>query len=118
MLPPPEPVRFDDSAANDAIRHLSMTGESLGEVLGSIETSVPITTDGWTGTTRYVFDSETARLDLLARALMAEAHEMAVRVAQGQYEAHAEHQRRWAQYRLDAEAAAQARRAALQAGEL
>lgn len=52
-------VRFDHAAANDAVRELVLTANSIDAMLSLLATDVPLVTQDWTGRHRTTFDAET-----------------------------------------------------------
>lgn len=82
-------IRFDDAAADEAVRQLELTVQSLLGMAAIIEETIPITTEEWRGRFRYTFDYESARHDVAARTLAQTLHLAAVGIRAKQFEARA-----------------------------
>lgn len=82
-------IRFDDAAADEAVRQLELTVQSLLGMVGVLEETIPITTEEWRGRFRRTFDYESARHDVAARTLASTLHLAAVGIRAKQFEAQA-----------------------------
>lgn len=72
--------RFDFHAADEAVRQLELTAQSLLEAVAVVEHDIPTTTEDWRGRFREVFDVETARQTVAARLLAGDMLAMAAQV--------------------------------------
>ena len=89
---PPEPRRpdgwrFDFGAADDAVKELTQTAQSLLQVAAVMETDIPVITEDWRGRFREVFDVDSAKSDISLRVLADDLLALAASIRAGAIEA-------------------------------
>lgn len=72
--------RFDFFAADEAVRQLELTAQSLLAVCAQLEADVPVVAEEWHGRFREVFDLESARQATAARVLAQDLLDLAADV--------------------------------------
>lgn len=81
-------VRFDDAAADEAVRQLVLTADAIGAMAALLVADAPVVAEDWTGRHRTTFDAESARhsaaMTVLADSLRTTA--VAIRTKQHQAE--------------------------------
>ncbi|CAN5622186.1 hypothetical protein BH20ACT2_BH20ACT2_08140 [soil metagenome] len=80
-------IRFDHATAEEAVRQLELTVQSLLGMVEVLEADLPIVTEEWRGRFRHTFDYESARHDVSARTLANTLHLAAVGIRAKQFEA-------------------------------
>ena len=83
------PVRFDDAAADQAVRELVLTADALGTMAALLAADAGPVAEDWTGAHRTTFDAESARHSVAMTVLADSLRTTAAAIRAKQHLAHA-----------------------------
>lgn len=80
-------VRFDDAAADEAVRQLVLTADAIATMAALLVADAPVVAEDWTGRHRMTFDAESARHSVAMTVLADSLRTTATAIRAKQYQA-------------------------------